>query len=51
MKRTVLMVLLSLLTVSLLSGCIHLKEFTQEELDRISLNDTVQTIQASGVSA
>lgn len=36
MKRILSTVLLALFSLGMLSGCIHLKEFTQEELDRLS---------------
>ncbi len=35
MKRTISAILLALFSISMLSGCIHLKEFTPEELDRL----------------
>ena len=38
MKRIVSIAVLVVVTVGMLGGCIHLKEFTQEELDLISLN-------------
>jgi uncharacterized lipoprotein len=42
MKRCILLVAGSVLVLFLLSGCIHLKEFTQEELDRLSYTETAQ---------
>lgn len=45
MKRCVLLIAGSILVLSVLSGCIHLKEFTQEELDRLSYTGTSQVWQ------
>ncbi|WP_319563215.1 hypothetical protein [Marispirochaeta sp.] len=45
MKRCVLLITGSLLVLSLLSGCIHLKEFTPDELDRLSYTGTSQVRQ------
>jgi hypothetical protein len=42
MKRTVSAILTVLISISMLSGCIHLKEFTQEELDRLQYQENNQ---------